>query len=357
MAHFPISSDELQRLNVERVVVIQLLALLMSFLLRARPISIQWHNDLPIFAAEHFLRSVGDEFGWLGGFDEAGHLRCILPYTIVHKAMLRMVRFRVETIACSDPLSIAEEKRFLNSAMDHFRARGADLVIPATTNSVFRIYPKDAVAAPYGSYVLDLPQPEETLWTNLHGKHRNVIRNAMKKGVQVYAGLEHTRVAHQLIEETLNRSGLRFMSFTAFQRLLATLRDNILLLTAVHEGVMQGCAVIPFSHYSGYYVYGGSIAQPLTGAINLLHWEAIRMLRASGVRRYDFVGVRIAPDKGSKQDGLRTFKERFGGRLSQGYIWKYSFRPLKYRFYCLAARLRSHGDIVDHERHKLRNDP
>jgi hypothetical protein len=47
------------------------------------------------------------------------------------------------------------------------------------------------------------------------------------------------------------------------------------------------------------------------------------------------------------------FKERFGGTLVQGYLWKFGYRPVKYFLYNLAARWRRGGDIVDQERHKL----
>jgi hypothetical protein len=47
------------------------------------------------------------------------------------------------------------------------------------------------------------------------------------------------------------------------------------------------------------------------------------------------------------------FKERFGGQLVQGYMWKYHIRPIRSIAYSLAVRLTRGGDIVDHERHKL----
>ena len=64
----------------------------------AKPIEINWNSDLSIYASELFLRAVEDEYGWLGGFDESGSLRCILPYTVIRKAFIRMARFRVEKI-------------------------------------------------------------------------------------------------------------------------------------------------------------------------------------------------------------------------------------------------------------------
>ena len=101
-------------------------------------------------------------------------------------------------------------------------------------------------------------------------------------------------------------------------------------------------------------MHGGSIPKPQAGSTNLLQWEAIRLFRRLGVRQYDFVGARTDPKKGSKIEGIMRFKRRFGGQLIQGYMWKYPFRPFKYYLYSLAARVRSGGDYVDQERHKLK---
>ena len=322
--------------------------------MKAKKIDIDWHSGLSIYASEPFLKSVGNEYGWLGGIDDSGKLCCILPYTIIKKAIFHMVRFRVETIPLTEDFDVQQEKSFLNSAIKFFRSIGADMIIPATTNTIFRTYPDGADAAPYGSYILDLTQPEEILWKNLHSKHRNVVRNASRKEVKIHSGLKYADTAYELIRDTLKRSNLKFMKQQAFERYVHNLKENVKIFIAVHEGNVQGCSVVPFSHYSAYYVYGGSIPKPLTGANNLLHWEAIRQFQELGVKRYDFVGVRIDPEKGSKQDGLLKFKKRFGPKLSQGYMWKRSLRPIKFSIYSLAVRFLKGGDIVDNERHKLK---
>jgi len=322
-------------------------------MIAAKKIDIDWNPDLSIYASDKYLKLVGDEYGWLGGYDETGTIRCILPYTIVHKPLIRMVRFRVETIPMGNGLDVGEEKSFLNNVVDYFRAIGADMIIPATTNTIFRTYPDGADAAPYGSYVIDLTQPEETLWANLHSKHRNVVRNAAKKGVEVRSGNEFLKTAHELVRDTLKRSDMGFISYEELEKLAIGLGDHFRVFVAFHEGVAQGCAMYPFSTSCAYYLYGGSIPHPLSGAMNLLQWEAIRTFRNDGVKRYDFVGVRINPEKGSKAEGLASFKERFGGQLVQGYIWKYPIKQLKYAVYARAVQKLRGGDIVDQERHKL----
>lgn len=322
-------------------------------MIQARKIDINWNSDLSIYASETFLKTLGDEYGWLGGFDSSGKLRCILPYTIVRKAIFRLVRFRVETIPIANMLTIEEEKFFLNDAVKYFRNAGADMIIPATTNTIFRTYPDGADAAPYGSFIIDLTQTEEVLWANLHSKHRNVVRNAMKKNVEIIEGYEFMETAHRIIEDTLKRSKLGFISLRDLQHFIDGLRKNVKIFIANHEGVAQGCAIIPYSQHSAYYLYGGSISHPLSGAMNLLQWEAMKTFRNLGVLRYDFVGVRIDPKEGSKQEGLMTFKQRFGGTLNTGYIWKCSLKPISYAIYSFAVKMLRGGDIVDAEKHKM----
>jgi hypothetical protein len=322
--------------------------------MRATPVEIDWHPGLSIYASEPFLRTVGDDYGWIGGIDDSGKLRCVLPYTVVRKAILRMVRFRVQTIPLGGELGVSDEKLFLNSAAEYLRSTGADMIIPPSTNTIFRAYPDGAVAAPYGTYIIDLSQSEETLWANLSSSHRRKVRLATKSGVQIRSGLDHVETAYRLVRDTFRRSALRFMSYDGFKRMVLGLGENVKVFIAEYQGAVQGCAVIPFSSHSAYYVYGGSILEPVTGATNLLHWEVIRLFRDLGVKHYDFVGVRINPEKGSKQEGLMKFKERFGGQLVQGYMWKYAFHPWRYFLYRIAAKVRSGGDIVDNEHHKLK---
>ena len=319
--------------------------------MKAKPVEIKWHSGLSIYASAPFLKSVGDEYGWLGGFDDLGELRCVLPYTVIRKAIFRMVRFRVETIPLGADLTIEEEKSFLNSVVEHFGSNGADMIIPPSTNTIFRTHPDGAIAAPYGTYIIDLNQSEAALMANLNSSHRRKVRLATKAGIQIRSGVEHMETAYQLVRDTFKRSALGFMTFDAFKGMVLGLGENVKVLVAEHQGVVQGCVVVPFSGHTAYYVYGGSIPEPETGAMNLLHWEAIRLFRSLGVKRYYFVGVRINPAPGSKQEGLKMFKERFGGQLKQGYMWKHSFHPLKFFAYGLAVRLRRGGDIVDQERH------
>lgn len=328
-----------------------------------QPVDIRWHSGFSIYASEAFLKTVSDEYGWIGGVDEDGVLACVLPYSAIRKAGLRLIRFPVQTIAVNGEISIDQERAFLNRAVEWLRGTGADLVVPATFNTLFRTYPDGAIAAPFGSYVLDLTPSEDVLWSHIHSKHRNVIRNAMKKGVEIRSGVEYLETAYQLVRDSFRRSTPGFVgkvrlesrfNYSTFRRQVLSFGENARIFVAEHEGVAHSAAVIPFSGPAAYYMHGGNIQNPLTGASNLLQWEAIRQVRALGVQSYDFFGARIDPESGSKIEGIMKFKERFGGQLRRGYMWKMPFRPVKYALYSFAAFVRNGGDVVDQERHKMK---
>jgi hypothetical protein len=321
--------------------------------LKASAIDIRWNSGVPIYASKAFLESDGDQFGWIGGTDEQAQLRCVLPYTSIHKSGFHLIRFRTQTLPWGEELDLSQEKAFLNSVVEHFRKAGADIIIPSGNTAIFRTYPDGAAAAPYGTFVKDLNQPEETLMSEIRKTYRQNIRKAVAAGVQIKSGPEYLAVSYELISSTLKRSGSSFKSYNEFTHRVLALGEYAKVFVAEHEGVIQGCMVAPFSDHTAYNCYAGSRPEPILGSMHLLHWEAIRQFRAMGVKHFDFQGVRIKPDKGSKQEGIMHYKQGFGGKLVQGYLWKYSFRPLKSAAYSVAVRFLMGGDIVDQEHRKL----
>src|SRR5437870_10326424 len=179
--------------------------------MRATPVPIDWHSGISIYASEAFLKTLSHEYGWIGGVDANDQVVCILPYSVIHKSVLRLVRFPVQTILLDEELGPEHEREFLNSTVEYFRTIRSDLIIPATFNALFRTHPDGATVARYGNYIVNLRQPEETLWKNLHPKHRNVIRNAMKKGVTIRTGVEYLETAYRLVLASFTRSARGFI--------------------------------------------------------------------------------------------------------------------------------------------------
>jgi lipid II:glycine glycyltransferase (peptidoglycan interpeptide bridge formation enzyme) len=201
-----------------------------------------------------------------------------------------------------------------------------------------------------------LKTPEDVLWKNIDRITRQNIKSAINAGVVIREAVgEEIEGAYNLIKDTFGRSKIPFMGQKSFYAYLSGLDKFGKLLVAEHEGVVQSCCVLAYSDYCVYAVYAGNLISQQHGSNKLLYWEAIRQFKNLGVRIYDFVGARINPEKGSKEEALSHFKKRFGAELKRGYIWRYPFRPFKYQIYSLAAFLRSGGDIVSAERHKLKS--
>jgi lipid II:glycine glycyltransferase (peptidoglycan interpeptide bridge formation enzyme) len=253
---------------------------------------------------------------------------------VIRKHGFCAVRFRVDVIPLESELAVEEEHAFLNSVVAYFRSSGLDMIMPGANAAVFRTYPDDAVAAPYGTFIKDLDQPEDALMKEIHSTFRYNIRRAIRERVEVRVGLEYLDTAYSVVADTLKRSGQPFKSYQEFKNSIRALGQQVRILVA-------------------YTWYCGSRPEPVLGSMHLLHWQAICRFREMGVKRFNFQGVRIDPEKGSKQEGILNFKSRFGGRLVRGYVWKYAFRPLKSAAYTAAIRLLRGADVVDVERHKL----
>ena len=70
------------------------------------------------------------------------------------------------------------------------------------------------------------------------------------------------------------------------------------------------------------------------------------------VRKYSFVGCRIQEDADSKYHGIQRFKQRFGGELIVGKMFKVILNPGKYRLFQILQKMKNGywvQDVVDQE--------
>jgi len=234
------------------------------------------------------------------------------------------------------------------------RNKMVDFIIPTPTYAPFSYYPKGAIACRFGTYILDLNQSEDNIFSNMHQKHRNVIRNVMKKKVTVVKG--DVESAFQLIKTTMMRSNLPYPTFDELEKELLDYPNSTYCATLLYEGKLQAAIWLKFDWQSVYYLHGGTIRKPLTGAMNFLHWSAIKDMKKLGIGKYNFVGARINPGVGSKAEGIQRFKKRFGSEMVKGFMWKMILSPLKYNIYIYLIQIYSFlkktpfkGDLVDQE--------
>lgn len=252
--------------------------------------------------------------------------------------------------------AIQQEKSFLTDVVARCRRMAVDVIGQPKTTALFNTCPDGAICIPWGCYQADLLKSEEALFAAFHSSRRRGIRKAQRDGVRISCGPEHISACHTLILWTLQRQGRPGIGHEQLAAYQENLPLNVSFYLASLNRSDQACAVLVHDNETAFYIHGGSCTTPHHGAASLLHWIAMRDMKSRGLKTYNFVGGRIRPVKGSKQEFIQLFKSRFGTTFHNGYLWKYPLNPLKYSLYQTFSRFKGltkgkyyYEDIIDNE--------
>lgn len=284
----------------------------------------------------------------------------IIPVILKRKYIFRYAEFLSEPQMYSD-LKEAQGD-FLDRVCKYLKSNNVQWINQPSASTLFSAYPNGSVYIPFGSYIIDLENTTDSLFAKVHSKHRNVIKKAEKDGVDIVIGREELLDDYCVIDnETWARSNKSAYSRDSYVSLLKSCPSNSCVAISYYNNVPQSGAIVVYNSRMGYYLYGASKNKPHTGANNLLQWRLIEYLKQNGVSKYSFVGARINVDEGSKYAGIQKFKERFGGELFSGYLFKVIFNKYHYLLYRVIITILSSvkerkyvkfEDIIDQEIHK-----
>jgi len=288
--------------------------------------------DLPILGQEQYLLSKSSDYGW---FRDEDH---IIAFFIDKRFIFKRLVFTTEVIKKKKD-ELTREKEFLDDIITYVKKyKICDFISKAQSNVVFNKCPKNVECVPWGTYEVILERSKEELFSSFNQKSRNVIRKAIKSGVTVEQSND-TELVYENIKETLARqNSIHYPSLNYLQK-ICKLQNNVVFFVSKKDNIIQGSLVLLYDRSKGYAMYAGSIAKPLTGSVDLLHFEAMQFLQSKNVKLYDFVGTRINIQKGSKQDGIDKFKRKFNPNLVQGYAFRAIVRPFKYFLYYVLSGL------------------
>ena len=179
---------------------------------------------------------------------------------------------------------------------------------------------------PAATRLLDLAQPEETLWADLRPKWRQYINKARRDGVTVIAGNAQDLPAfYALYEETARRAGFYHreeQSYRAVWEAFAPSGMARLLFARAPDGEALATLFLLGSGQRMTELYGGMSLRGAEAHANyILKWEAITRARDEGFAEYDLWGL--------AHPGIAHFKAGFGGR-EVGYVgaWDLVIDPL-----------------------------
>lgn len=315
-----------------------------------------------------FRQSFGDIFANLQDSSYhivkfSGDFEGYIPILIKDVKIIKTLKFLFNPVnKVGATFSPSDELTIVEAFISHLKSNKiAERIVQPVNWMLFQSPPKNSNSVPFGSYRIDLTQGKEEIWKGLHTKHRNVIRNAQKKGGEIKIGADQIAVFYSLYEATMKRSDMYCEPKSFFEDLVN--KKDLQLFTAVvyHECNPIGGLFVPYSKEGAYYVYGASRDRiKLTGAINYLHFELIKFMIDNKVLKYDFVGARLSDISGTKLEGIQKFKARFGGELAEGVLWKMNLNKIKCKLYDNALNIKlklkgikSREDIIDQELKKI----
>lgn len=296
-------------------------------------------GNIPILGRKAYLICKSDVYGWLVHGDQA------IAFFIDKRLWFKRLIFTTSIFQLGEQQAdeVLCDREFLQLAITKIREkRLCHFIYKAQSNVVFEGVPDYVEKVPWGTYIKDLHfTGEDELLQSFHGKHRNVVRKARSEGCDVRKVLD-IDAFQKCVAETMIRQKVPFFPAKSYLLKLAQeVPDNILLRGVYFNDVLQGCALVVYDDVRAYYMYGGSVGKPKSGALNYLHYEIMKELMALGVSSYDFVGARIDPKPGSKYEGLQMFKERFGANLHRGYAFRYVLS--KYQFFLFNVIVRAYS--------------
>lgn len=247
-------------------------------------------------------------------------------------------------------------KHFLDECMIILKNCTKLAWIASGTAALFDYYPTNSQHIPFGSYLIDLTLPEETLWQNVHRSHRNCINYAKRNGMVLKIGGCELISDYLLLDrETWQRSNQEGYNSDLLENFIQGLKDCSCICIVYNQDVPQAGACYYYNKAMTYNLYAASANYIKKGAMKFMHWEMIRYFKLMGVQTYNFIGYRFRVDPNSKHQGIQEFKRLFGPTLFQGYMFRTILKP-SYRtmFQCLyqAENGEVFQDTIDLEAYK-----
>lgn len=170
---------------------------------------------------------------------------------------------------------------------------------------------------------------EETIWSNIISKNRNMIRKAEKNGVSVTMGVEPEQFAafKELYDATMRKDNAEqyyFFENDFYGSIRTDLREHVQVFLASYEGrPIAGSIMIYANGKLNYHLSGSDREYRSLAPTNLILYQAALWGSAQGLTSFHLGG-----GLGSQEDSLYKFKRAFyKGEPKQFAIGRKTFLP------------------------------
>jgi CelD/BcsL family acetyltransferase involved in cellulose biosynthesis len=172
----------------------------------------------------------------------------------------------------------------------------------------------DFVFEEHLNYLIDLDQPEETLWRRITKSGRQSVRTSQNKGTRIEEVTERQQlaIAYQLLQEVYARVGVPLASLPLFEAafdILAPRGMFKVFVACANDQYIGTCLLLIFNGRITDWYAGSDRAFSAYCSGESLIWHALQWGKAHGLHMFDFGGA----GKPEEDYGPRRFKAKFNG--------------------------------------------
>ena len=204
-----------------------------------------------------------------------------LPIVISKSKFIKILTILHPPLKNGKSISYEEEEMFFNELIYFVKKKKfADRIKYPMHLGVFKSAPANASSISFGLIEADLSQELDELFMKFKKNYRNEIRKSIKEGVEIKFGEDQFEPFYKVYQETMKRNDLFLESEGALDSFKNGMNDNSGTICAVayYKGEVLGGALVPYSNYGGFYLYGGSSEkQKIVGGLKLMHWEIMKV--------------------------------------------------------------------------------
>ncbi|MBS4034558.1 MAG: peptidoglycan bridge formation glycyltransferase FemA/FemB family protein [Ignavibacterium sp.] len=322
----------------------------------------KFYESLPVFATQEYAaylkKTKNYNTVWFYGIISR-NIKVLIPFTVRKKYVFTTGMFLTGVIPLDKNITVDIEREFLNSIVALIKKEKiCDWIQQPANWALFRVVPSNSIYCEFGTYRINMVDKNENeLYSKIARQHRKVITKAINNNILIKNGTELLEDCYKTLTASPSFSAHEFPSKIHLQILSDHLKHNLHIYVAYKNSIPLS-SVIYCSDISCFYgLYSSRVNSASDeGTNHLLHWQAIKDAKLSGIQYYDFVGARISPAPNTKHDGIQRFKRHFGAELLKGFLWKMPISKVKYFVFNLLVRAlffirfkKYKGDIIDQE--------
>lgn len=218
----------------------------------------------------------------------------------------------------------------------------AHLEDPATAG-VFRA--AGYQASKWATLLVDLDRDDDGLWQGLNRAARKCVNKCRRGGVEIISPPDYEAFQRDFWEPYSASEAAAGRETYAYPAGLWRATEERISFHVARTEDGRPLAYLGLLRWGGLATEISSGSDPLSFELKLpaqdfLHWELMRLARDSGCHTFDLAGINPDPQT-PKEQGIRRFKEKWGGRYVEYSTWRREMIPLAVRGLDAARRWRN----------------